>query len=76
MIYEVKEQKKAYSITVGIESVAVRPGGRTLSLDDLCQTIPKSKTGNKKTEPECVISPRLIDFFWNETLGDYDLSPY
>jgi hypothetical protein len=82
MILNVTEFVDSYLVPNGLETISVRPDeGKKLSLVDICQVIPKSVTGINllslnAPNKECVISPRLIDFFWNETLRDFDLSPY
>jgi len=61
--------------------VPVRPaGGNPLAFGDICRLIPKRTTGldiiDNEIKPECVISPRLIDFFWDAKKAKYDLTDY
>ena len=76
----VSEYDKAYS-PPGFDLTVVRPEkGEKLAFADICQQIPKRKTGadffDSLIEQDCVISPRLIDFFYDAEKGEYDMTAY
>lgn len=80
-VYNVTENHNAYA-NAGLSVVPIRPkNGKPVSMKELCQTIPKNKKGKNilveaLRAPECVISTRVLDYFWNETKFDFDLSPF